>query len=246
MGEKQMKIMSLNVNGFRGIQHTKCTDKFDSDVMSKIIELIKKYLVGTNDIFILQEVPHKIYEGKTYKWKDSLAYEEFLNAFMDFKILKPKHLIDSKQCTVAVCRKDSEWEYSKINYMSYDSKFSYANKFVELECDGTTLLGVHMPVDVEMWNSFFDMLNSLEKPFDFLVGDFNAYVYRGEMRLMPYRIRDYGYENMLGFNLITNYVHKSSIDNIYLNSDFLINQDCISKVINTKLTDHALCILDLI
>lgn len=146
------------------------------------------------------------------------------------------------QCTVAICKKDSSWELLPQEVLQYDKKHSYGNKFVELQCGDITLLGVHMPIDNKMWDLLIQTLN--DAPYTYVVGDFNANEKRGKMSDKPEKIRNCGYSHLIPNNIITCYSYKTSIDNIFIKSDFKMDKNVTVKIVNTYLTDHALCILE--
>lgn len=239
-----MKIMTLNVNGFKGNgegevkeNKTKCDEN-----INQIKNLINDIVINKNDIIILQEIPHMFFDLKERTWSYEPLYEEFKKMFSEYKVLVPKNLINSNQCTVAICKNDSSWEQHPEDILKYDKKNSYGNKFVELKCGYITLLGVHMPMDNNMWDLLIETLKG--EPYTYVIGDFNANEKRGEMQYMPSKIRDCWYNPLIPNNKITYYPGQSSIDNIYVKSNFIMDNDTTIKVINTNLTDHALCILE--
>lgn len=237
-----VKIMTLNVNGFRGIKgdiNERVPYNICLQYMMQIKQRIDKVMIKKNDIIILQEIPHKIM--KRGNWFDDPLYNKFEDIFQEYKILKPKHLINSKQCTVAICKKDSSWEQLTKDILQYDTMNSYGNKFVELQCDDITLLGVHMPTDNMMWDLLIHALNG--SPYTCIIGDFNANEKRGEMNNKPEDIRKCGYNSLITNDTITCYSCQTSIDNIYIKSDFTMHKNTEVEIVNTKLTDHALCIL---
>jgi hypothetical protein len=237
-----MKIMTLNVNGFRGHVNKTVPDEICLDNMRQIKKLTDKVMINKNDIIILQEVPNKIKESGRWRWFDNPLYNRFNEMFQEYKILKPKHLLNSWQCTVAICKKDSSWEQHSKNVLQYDTKYSYGNKIVELQCEDVTLLGVHMKPEDDMWNLLIRTLS--DAPYTYIVGDFNANEKRGEMSDKPTEIRNCGYSNLIPNNIITCYSCRTSIDNIYINSSFTLDKNVDVKVRDTNLTDHALCILE--
>lgn len=239
-----IKIMTLNVNGFRGGTEVKVPDKICLENMEKIKQLIDGIIINKDDIIILQEVPHRIKEVGRKNWFNNPLYNKFNEIFSGYKILKPKHLLDySMQCTIALCKKESSWEQLKVDILQYDNQHSYGNKFVDVElaCGKLTLLGVHMPPDEDMWDLLIKSLST--KPYTYILGDFNAYERRGEMYKKPDDIRKCGYNHLIANNILTCYSYNSSIDNIFIKSDFTIKKNMEIKVFNTKLTDHALCVL---
>lgn len=234
------KIMTLNVNGFRGMNAKNVPDEIGLEYMSQIKQLIDKVVINKNDIIILQEIPYKIRES--WRWFDNPLHNRFKEMFQEYKILKPKYLINAKQCTVAICKKDSSWEQLPVDVLQYDARHSYGNKFVELQCGDITLLGVHMPPYDDMWDLLIQTLK--DAPYTYVIGDFNANEKGGEMSDKPKMIRNCGYINLIANNIITCYKYQTSIDNIYVKSDFTMDKNVAVKVVDTNLTDHALCILE--
>lgn len=94
-----------------------------------------------------------------------------------------------------------------------------------------------------MWNLLLETLKST--PYTYVIGDFNANEKKKKpMSSMPQKIRVSGYNHMIPTNIITCYAHQTSIDNIYIKSDFMIDKNVTVNVEDTDLTDHALCTLE--
>ncbi|MFD1173938.1 hypothetical protein [Oceanobacillus picturae] len=236
-----MKIMTLNVNVFRGRVKEHVPDEVCLDNMRQIKELIDKVIINKNDIIILQEIPHKIFKSGG-GWFDNPLYNRFNELFQEYKILKPKYLVNSWKCTVAICREDSLWGILSKNLLHYDTKYSYGNRIVELQCQDVSLLGVHVKPEDGMWDLLLPALK--DAPYTYVVGDFNANEKRGDMSGKPKEIRNCGYNNLIPNNIVTCYSYNTPIDNIYINSSFTIDKNVAVKVKDTNLTDHALCILE--
>ena len=72
-------------------------------------------------------------------------FHKFVSMFRnDYKIIYPRYLIDSKQCTVAIVSKNSQWKEVKSALIRYNRFRHYGNKLIEIENGNATLLGVHM------------------------------------------------------------------------------------------------------
>lgn len=247
--ENNVKIYTLNVNGFRGSEK-EITDKVEEKELflnlEKLKSLIDSIIVDKESVIVLQEVPHKIYDksGQPWVWRDTSMYQKFLSTFSkEYKIIKPKHLINSNQCTIALCLVDSYWKEIDQELLVYDGKFSYGNKIVELQYGEISLLGLHMNTKEDMWNLLFDSYK--KQKHTLLVGDFNANERRGSMSEKPKQLRNMGFNSCIPNNVITFYKDKynSSIDNIYLNSDYIMQTSYYINVqkIEVFQTDHALC-----
>src|SRR5699024_12828045 len=95
------KMMTVNVNGLRRIGKRDLSNQYCLRNMKQIRQLIDTAKIKKNNIIILQEVPHKIKDNPR-GWYNNPLYNKFMEVFQNYKILKPKYLIDSNQCTVAV------------------------------------------------------------------------------------------------------------------------------------------------
>ena len=231
------KIYTLNVNGFR------------QDEISKLKRLINSIKISDNDIFILQEIPHKKLDSgtKPWTWHTLDKFNSFQKQFYDYEVIFPIHLINSNQCTVAICTKSSKWKTmtTQNEKIRYNAKYEFGNKLIEIQFDNEcqiSLLGLHMNPCEEMWN----LLLSSEKGnrHTFIVGDFNAYEHRGEMCKKPSLLRDIDFLPLISSNIITYYEGNSSVDNIYISKEFKLQKDVVVKVEDiSKIfrTDHALC-----
>lgn len=126
--------------------------------------------------------------------------------------------------------------------MQYDSKHSYGNTLVELENGEISLLGIHVKPNEQMWDMLLKPLKGSRK-YTFLAGDFNAYEYRGEMKDKPRQIREAGYKPFIQSSVITDIKHNSSIDNIYVRTDYGICGDVTTTIRKAEMfqTDHVLC-----
>lgn len=245
-----MKIYTLNVNGFRGLKKPCDNSVDDNEIennLKEFVALIKKINLSEDDIIITQEIPHKNRNTsqQPWAWKDNKFYDGFNKLFSEYKIIKPNHLINSYQCTVAICHNSSSWKCIAKEKVNYTPNFDYGNRMVELEYDKKfSLVGVHMQPVNEMWN----MIISSEKKdkHSFIVGDFNAYEYRGTMRDKPSKLREQGFISLIPSNTITDSVDKSSIDNIYVDSEQRFDRGISIKVENPNgfITDHALCCVE--
>jgi len=257
-----LKIYTLNVNGFRGIERN--NNKISNETRMRNLERFKGFVsslrLDSTDVIVLQEIPHEMYDKSVRPWKCEMdeLYKVFQDYFSNetskYKIIQPIHLISSEQCTVAICCKDSKWKSMPEGKekIIYDKKHSFGNKLIELEysdCDDCdekiTLLGLHMNVATnEMWDMILD--SERKNKHTFIVGDFNAYEYRGTMWNYPQRLRRLGFSSLISNNVITNFKDKSSIDNIYVDSGHDFKQGILIKVeqLTDFETDHGLCFIE--
>lgn len=248
-----MKIYTLNVNGFRGADkgpNEYVNEKVLTSNLFALKAVVDSLSCDADDLIILQEVPHKIWDKsiRPGRWKNNPFHQKFHDMFEEqYKVIVPNHLISSVQCTVALCTINSRWNRIEIEHekLVYDERYSYGNKLLELRYnDEITLLGLHITED-EIWKMVLDACNM--RKHTIIVGDFNAYESRGSMKNKPQELRKAGYYSCIPNNVITDYKYNSSIDNIYIDSNFEIkNTMSISvKKLDAFKTDHALCGLEI-
>ncbi len=248
-----MRIDTLNVNGFRGNEKS-VYDEIDAEELYANLRCLKAFvderMREEHSVMILQEIPHEILDKRTQRWKwcENELHRAFIDLFSDqYKIILPKHLIHSYQCSAAICKKDSLWKQIDQELLVYDAKYSFGNKVVELQYqDRISLLGLHMNPSEAMWNLLFQTYRQGNK-HTFIAGDFNAYEQRGTMKDKPQRLRSFGYCPIIPSNVITEYNDESSIDNIYMDKDLKISSEVSIHVCKSKPfeSDHALCAMEL-
>lgn len=246
-----MKIITLNINGLRGMINI---NDFVSEIeLNSNLKKLKTYVdslcIGEEDIIVLQEVPHKVLIDKSrspWLWEEQEIFQKFRILFEEYyTVFYPRFLIDSQQCTLALAHKNTKWNRSSRNIIQYNRWHHYGNKLIEAEMDDITLLGVHIKPCDEMWRL---LLNSLRmKDVTFIVGDFNAYEKRGEMKGKPAELRKLCYNSVLPCNVITDYRDFSSLDNLYINNGFMLEEGIKVDIHKTDLfvTDHACCIFEM-
>lgn len=140
-----MRIMSLNVNRFSGLERWNSTDTFENlDQCPKAREIIRAIedRLGSDaeNIAVLQEVPYMdspIRNGVTCSLYDQFAAE--LSA-RGYEILPPEG--KGLTCTLAVVRWDSGWSSASCAFVQ-----DYRNKYVLAERNGLLVLGVHAPAE---------------------------------------------------------------------------------------------------
>lgn len=220
-----MKIMTLNVNGFRG-RKQKGQTVDDKELEYNIIKFNKfmESMIGEDDILVVQEFPHmqswnykqeNLSDKSEYKFAFTYKPEyEFAKRILEksHQIIWPVHLKGSDQCTVAIVKPKSQWKRiePKEEIISYNTYYigktevsDYGNKVIEARYEKTnlTVLGLHMNVQTDtMWKM---ILKSVAKGFSFIAGDFNANELKGEMREYPQKLRDEGYISLVPSNMVT-------------------------------------------
>lgn len=243
-----MRIFTLNVNGFRGAE--KQPDEYVPlqdlrENLNSFVALIDEVIKDEQSILIVQEFPHMIGDrsGRWFRWIENDFYNECLETIKKkYKVIQPSHLINSVQCTIAICKETSHWEQMPEEMFKYDSEYSYGNTLVELQCGEITLLGVHVKPSDQMWNMLLKSISG-ERKYTFLAGDFNAYELRGDMRDKPKLIRAVGYKPFVQSSVITDIKHNSSIDNIYMDIKYIADGEITTEISNPDVfqTDHVLC-----
>lgn len=243
-----MRIYTLNVNGFRG------ADKQPGDYvpanelrenLQNFIAAIDKIVEDEQSILIVQEFPHMSGDCSSYpfRWSVNPFYNECVEVIESiYKLIQPAHLINSEQCTVAICKEGSPWDRSDIERVHYDSRYSYGNALLELHYDDITLLGVHVKPNIQMWDMIFNAIKNHGK-YTFIAGDFNAYELRGGMKDKPKQLRSLRYRSFVPNSIITDIKHNSSIDNIYMDEDYHFGEMLIPDIrpLDVFQTDHILC-----
>ena len=192
-----MRIVSFNINGFRGMQNQGEVISEEKELYNNLNEF-KTFIDGIQikeeDVIILQEIPHKIWVNRI--WEERSIFQ----------------------------------------------KFKYV-KLIEIEKGNDILLGVH--INPKMW----DMIeNGLEREkVTFVVGDFNAYEERGEMKNKPSILRGLGYNSFIPSNVITYFDGESSVDNFYVNKDRILKHGIRIEVKKTEsfISNHACCTLEI-
>lgn len=243
-----MKIYTLNVNGFRGAEMQPgeyVTRQELQENLHNFMALLDDIIVDEQSILIVQEFPHMNGDrsGRWFRWLENNFQNECLETIgKKYRVIMPSHLIKSEQCTVAICKEASPWKHLSDEIIQYDSKYSYGNALVELQNGEITLLGVHIKPYEQMWDMLLNAVSG-DKRYTFLAGDFNAYECRGDMRDKPKKIRDAGYNPFIPGTAITDIKHNSSIDNIYVNTEYNICGEVVTTIRKTDIfqTDHVLC-----
>ena len=244
-----MKIVTLNVNGFRGMAEngSDVTNGEWRSNLKRLKALIDGLKIDEESIVILQEIPHKVLIDRTmWQWEETEMFRSFRESFKaDYEIFYPKHLIRSNQCTVALGSKHTKWRYAPKGVIQYNRKHDYGNKLVELEKDGVTLLGVHVSPYDDMWKMLLDSLN--QNNVTYIAGDFNANEKRGTMKHKPQQLRDKGYCSLIPCNIITDIRDRTSLDNLYVRADYILADGIKTEVRQAGpfVTDHMVCIFEI-
>ena len=233
-----MRIVTFNVNGFRGMLNQGEVKAFIDDLK-----------MNDEDVVILQEVPHKRLIDKTivpWTWEEQSMFQRFVDTFdKEYKIFYPRFLIDSNQCTIGLGSKETRWKASQKHIIKYNRFHHYGNKLIEIEKENDILLGVHINPCDEMWSLIINSLN--KNKVTYVVGDFNAYEKRGEMKNKPSVLRGLGYNSFIPSNVITDYKDNSSIDNFYVDNNFNFENGISIEVKKTDrfISDHGCCFLNI-
>lgn len=242
----QIQVYTLNINGFRGAggrPGDRIAPEICRDGLERLKELADRLLTEPGGVMVLQEVPHQQWDSACRRWREDPLHQAFAQLFSQtYKVIWPRRLIPSRQCTAALCRKDSFWEPAAEERIRYNARYDFGNKLVELQWgDRLTLLGVHMSPDEDMWALLFRSWEG--EKHTLVAGDFNAYEKRGEMRGKPGQIRAAGYVPFLPCCVLTNYRNRSSIDNLYIRREMeLAGPVSVSAGPPAPFcTDHALC-----
>lgn len=139
-----MRVMSYNVNGFKGNKDSLINMRENLD---KIEAFIKGFLFGDIDnLVILQEVPLK---------DNTICYKKIIEKFKDYKFICSNNVSVANFVTVAIANKKSNWikqddflnQKIEYKYAENTDKTDYNNRFVELYNKDYSLkiLGLHIP-----------------------------------------------------------------------------------------------------
>lgn len=173
-----MRVMSYNVNGFKGNKDSLINMHENLD---KIEAFIKGFLLGDIDnLVILQEVPLK---------DNAICYKKIIEKFKDYKFICSYNVSVANFITVAIANNKSKW-VEKHDFYKDRKSIHYQNRFIEVcnEEYKLQVLGLHIPCnekDTEEIKKFWDEIISYKKSYSdiksdksdislMLVGDMNA------------------------------------------------------------------------
>lgn len=268
-----MKIMSLNVNRFSGMEERDYTESITSlgkcPKANEIIAFVKGFLCGDPDgVVFLQEVPHWKGEGKgrDFKWvEERQLYQNFCKAFPKEQYRIILHNISAQSCTLAIVRESSAWELS-TGFSDWREKYDtkntedYRNRFVEIRHAGLNLqfLGVHLPwqrkKEPNKITAFFNALENYAREkcnqrFA-IVGDLNADIDEDSTyhdTLENIQRMEYKLAVVeLGDKVITNFMCKTRIDHVLVSPSL---KDSVTAEVKSQseleLSDHAVIIVNI-
>lgn len=245
-----MRVMSYNVNGFKGNKDSLINMRENLD---KIEAFIKGFLLADEDnLVILQEVPLK---------DNAICYKKIIEKFKDYKFICSYKVNVANFVTVAIANEKSNWIKQddflnqKIEYKCAKNtdKTDYNNRFVELYNKDYSLkiLGLHIPLkkkdNVKSVDQFWDILKNYKNKYTgqnktplMIIGDLNA----EDSKESKYQEK---FQNMLekGKDFIDNGTYKTKdgcniIDHILAyNIKNLFDQEAKGEVINSiEYSDH--------
>lgn len=173
-----MRVMSYNVNGFKGNKDSLINMRENLD---KIEAFIKGFLLADEDnLVILQEVPLK---------NNAICYKKIIEKFKDYKFICSYKVNAANFVTVAIANNKSKW-VEKHDFYNTRKSNDYLNRFIEVYNEEYKLqvLGLHIPCnkkDINEIKKFWDEIISYKKSYSdiksdksdislMLVGDMNA------------------------------------------------------------------------
>ncbi len=174
-----MKIMSLNVNRFSGMEERDYTESITSlgkcPKANEIIAFVKGFLCGDPDgVVFLQEVPHWKGEGKgrDFKWvEERQLYQNFCGQFSaeQYGTSLPGR---GYSCTLAIWNKKGRW-IPQNNI--FGEAIGRNNKYVELinEDSEMRLLGIHAPNSFDFLEALKEYAENHKDKNVIILGDFN-------------------------------------------------------------------------
>lgn len=173
-----MRVMSYNVNGFKGNKDSLINMRENLD---KIEAFIKGFLLADEDnLVILQEVPLK---------DNAICYKKIIEKFKDYKFICSYKVNAANFVTVAIANNKSKW-VEKHDFYKDRKSIHYQNRFIEVYNEEYKLqvLGLHIPCnekDEKYIKQFWNEIISYKKAYSdkksdksdislMLVGDMNA------------------------------------------------------------------------
>lgn len=273
-----MNIITWNINRFDGTWdwfHQKCDIALEGRKSNRdeIVQTIKKYICGNDDIGILQEFPFKKNEFLIFQ-------EEFKNAGLrvihwceDKVFIKKKECYaEPKNLTVAVITNTSHWKLvdPKIDFGEWKCKWendklyklAYVNQYIELKNDflNNKILGLHInPNDAKViWDEILNKAGN----YTYIIGDFNFNEYKsieGGTENFYGKLQERNFRKIIDKSIVTynpeNSLEVTSVDNIFISNDtdyyFLKKEICNfctwdnNKKRNLRLSDHYMCMVSL-
>lgn len=178
-----MRVMSYNVNGFKGNKDSLINMQLINmhENLNKIEAFIKDFLlVDIDNLVILQEVPLK---------DNAICYKKIIEKFKDYKFICSYNVSVANFITVAIANNKSKW-VEKHDFYNTRKSNDYLNRFIEVYNEEYKLqvLGLHIPCnkkDINEIKKFWDEIISYKKSYSdiksdksdislMLVGDMNA------------------------------------------------------------------------
>lgn len=256
-----MKIMSLNVNRFSGMEDRDLTNGFEyleqCPKATEIIEYIIEFLCGNPDgAVLLQEIPYMespIKNEVTRRLYD--CFKTKLSASACKVILPSK---DGLSCTLAVVQEGSAW--SKVPYVFVED---YQNKYVFLKhIKGLCVLGIHAPVESknntpkDIQNFFNKLKEYAERHSDeelIILGDMNVHSekpcsYFTTFNTIRKEVENdgLGYCDKVPDGEVTHFKTGHTIDHVLISP--ILKGEVTVRVISKEeleLSDHAVIIVDI-
>lgn len=194
-----MRVMSYNVNGFKGNKDSLINMQLINmrENLDKIEAFIKGFLLGDIDnLVILQEVPLK---------DNAICYKKIIEKFKDYKFICSYNVNVANFVTVAIANNKSKW-VEKHDFYNRRESNDYLNRFIEVYNEEYKLqvLGLHIPCnkkDIIEIKKFWDEIISYKKSYSdiksdksdkslMLVGDMNAEHYESSVSTFKKELND--------------------------------------------------------
>lgn len=251
-----MKIVTWNVNKFNGNNWNPANHKWQDNEMekrdenaSKIFEEVTSIIEQADDIAILQEFPY--HENK---WKEAFENHytnHVISAWYYDESDKDICVETEYGVTVAVVKKDSNWERRSLSEHLLDNKkrnkVDYSNRYIELynANKDIKLIGVHPrnAYELRLW-----LCQKCMRDFvpDIIAGDCNAgnYIkddrdYEFELNREEFLRLTEGYIDVCQGMATTNYTPPTQVDHILIkNSQKFIGKAKERDVLDKNYSDH--------
>ena len=191
--EKNMKIISLNINNFGG--STECKPRQD-DI--KYADLPKDYIGNSKEIYCDDvkkfqrdskrlAVAEKIYQKMVEENPDIIIFHEYdINSPANdvLKNLLEKrgyNLIPPNQIAYNTIKEQgTRWSISVIfikkhfKFSTFQSPTTYYARWNQIKIGNLTLIGIHMKYDMKFWNELITFYKNNKEEHLLFMGDFNA------------------------------------------------------------------------
>lgn len=168
-----MKIVSLNVNKFCGLENWNSVNREEvpDKNIPKVIDFIEKYLITEDDVIILQEVAGRKFNITTHKNLKKKLTEKKWKIITEYNFDE-----DVVTWTSAVAKENSNWGSDNIEFYfaNKGKKMGYLNHKVGVCNNGVHVLGLHLLQCQYVWDNIIEYYNKNHDKKLIIIGDMNV------------------------------------------------------------------------